>query len=84
MRSETAGALSVVTIEESGVGTGSPAANARDMASAPSVSTPHTRTCGASARNAVATPAISPPPPMLTSTSVTAGASVANSSPAVP
>ena len=32
----------------------------------------------------MATPAISPPPPMLTSTSVTAGASVANSSPAVP
>ena len=54
------------------------------MASAPSVSTPQTRTCGASARKAVATPAMSPPPPMLTRTSVTVGASVANSRPAVP
>ena len=64
--------------------TGSPAASARAIASAPSVSTPQIRTSGISALSATATPEISAPPPMLTRTSVSGGASSASSRPTVP
>jgi hypothetical protein len=68
----------VVTIEVGAIVTGAPAASACDIESAPSVSTPQTRTAGSRACSAVATPEISAPP-MLTGTSVT---SAASSSPA--
>ena len=64
--------------------TGSPAASARAIASAPSVSTPQIRTPGISALIATATPEINAPPPMLTRTSVSGGASSASSTPTVP
>ena len=43
---ETCGALSVLAIELGAIATGSPAASARAIASAPSVSTPQTRNVG--------------------------------------
>src|SRR5664279_3103081 len=84
VKSDTCGALRVVTIDVGVVDTGSAAVNASNIAVAPSVSTPQIRISGASERNAVATPAISPPPPILTRTSVRSVASWTNSSPTVP
>ncbi len=81
---DTAGALSVETIDDSATGSGPPAFSASDIACAPSVSTPHTRSPGLRARNAAATPEISAPPPTLTRTSVRSPASAANSRPTVP
>ena len=81
---DTCGALSVLAMEDGAMSTGSPAASARAIASAPSVSTPQIRTSGISALSATATPEISAPPPMLTRTSVSGGASSASSRPTVP
>ena len=68
------GALSVVTIEDSGVGTGSPAASARrHRVRAFGLDAPHPHVRREPRGTRWPRPAISPPPPMLTSTSVTVG-----------
>ena len=63
----------------SGLGTYARIAYGDDIASAPSGSTPYTCTRGFARRNAVETPAASPPPPIATITASRSGVCVAHS-----